>query len=33
MRAHPIHDVALIIDRLEARGRLVRVRSEVDPKH
>jgi 2,5-furandicarboxylate decarboxylase 1 len=30
---HPIHDLALIIDRLDARGRLVRVRSEVDPRH
>jgi 2,5-furandicarboxylate decarboxylase 1 len=33
MPAHPLHDLALIIERLEARGRLVRVRSEVDPRH
>ncbi len=28
-----IADLASIIDELEARGRLVRVKSEVDPKH
>jgi 2,5-furandicarboxylate decarboxylase 1 len=33
MQAHPIHDLALIIAQLDARGRLVRVRSEVDPAH
>jgi 2,5-furandicarboxylate decarboxylase 1 len=33
MTADAIHDLALIIEKLEARGRLVRVRSEVDPAH
>ena len=33
MPAHLIHDLALILDALEARGRLVRVRSEVDLAH
>src|SRR5262245_19683132 len=33
MEAHRIRDLALIIDTLEARGRLVRVRSEVDLSH
>ena len=31
MAAPPIHDLAAIIDHLDARGRLVRVRSEIDP--
>ncbi|MBI3512827.1 MAG: UbiD family decarboxylase [Proteobacteria bacterium] len=31
MAAAAIHDLAAIIDELDARGRLVRVRSEVDP--
>jgi 2,5-furandicarboxylate decarboxylase 1 len=33
MTASRIHDLALIIEDLEAMGRLVRVRSEVDPVH
>jgi 2,5-furandicarboxylate decarboxylase 1 len=33
VRAHLIHDLALIVDQLDARGRLIRVRSEIDPKH
>src|SRR5438876_369320 len=31
MAANHLHDLALIIDRLEAMGRLVRVHDEVDP--
>ena len=30
---HLIHDLAQIIDYLDAQGRLIRVRSEVDPAH
>ncbi len=33
MQASVIHDLALIVDHLDARGRLIRVHSEVDPKH
>lgn len=33
MAGNPISDLASIIDRLERLGRLVRVRSEVDPVH
>ena len=33
MAANRLHDLALIIDDLDAMGRLVRVRSEVDPVH
>ncbi|HUA50813.1 MAG TPA: UbiD family decarboxylase [Candidatus Sulfotelmatobacter sp.] len=33
MRAHLIHDLARIVDKLDAGGRLVRVHSEVDLEH
>jgi 2,5-furandicarboxylate decarboxylase 1 len=33
MRPRLIHDLALIIEQLDARGRLIRVRSEIDLKH
>jgi 2,5-furandicarboxylate decarboxylase 1 len=33
MPPHPIHDLSLILEVLEARGRLIRVRSEVDLAH
>ena len=33
MAANRLHDLALIIEDLDAMGRLVRIRSEVDPHH
>src|SRR5690606_29650583 len=33
MAANRIHDLALIIEDLDAMGRLIRVRSEVDPAY
>lgn len=33
MTGNVLHDLGLILDVLEARGRLIRVRSEVDPVH
>jgi 2,5-furandicarboxylate decarboxylase 1 len=33
MAANPISDLATIVETLDAMGRLVRVRSEVDPRH
>ena len=33
MGASLIHDLALIVDKLDDLGRLIRVRSEIDPRH